>query len=176
MRKLILATVLLCMAAVSASAQTPSIPPVPIPRPPGPPLGGLCTDLAIVGWNGSRSPPGERLAANEVAIYFQVRNNGPRTYNAPDDNKQWISLILVTPSGDQQIGVNVLPGDSPGGPVSLARGASWRGHVRATLPAGVTRAGAAAARVQLNYAPASGSWSPPIDCNTDNNRLGVNFR
>lgn len=176
MRKLIFATALLCMAAVTASAQTPSIPPVPFPRPPGPPIGGVCTDLAIVGWNGSRSPPGARLADNEVAIYFEVRNNGPRTYTAPDDNKQWISLVLTTPTGDQQIGVNVLPADSSGGPVSLARRSSWRGHVRATLPAGITRARAPAARLQLNYAAASGSWAPPIDCNTGNNQLRVNFR
>ncbi|MBL8546907.1 MAG: hypothetical protein JNL81_10610 [Hyphomonadaceae bacterium] len=171
MRRIILATALLCMAAVSASAQTP-----PIPRPPGPPLGGLCTDLAVVGWNGSRSPPGAPLADNEVAIYFEVRNNGPRTYNAPDDNKQWITLIVTMPTGDQQIGVNVLPASSTGGPVSLARGSSWRGHVRATLPAGVTRTRHPAARLQLAYAPASAGWSPPIDCNTDNNRRNVIFR
>lgn len=172
MRKIFIAAVL-CMAAATASAQTP-----PIPRPgppPGPPV-SLCTDLAIAGWNGSRSPPGAPLADNEVAIYFQVRNNGPRAYTAPDDNKQWISLVLTTPTGDQQIGVNVLPADSTGGPVSLARGGDWRGHVRATLPAGVTRTRHPPARLQINYAAASAGWSPPLDCNVANNRRSVVFR
>lgn len=170
-----LAAALLCITFASASAQTP-IPGVPIPRP-GPPGPGplLCTDLAVVGWNGSRGPPGAPLADNEVAIYFQVRNNGPRTYIAPDENKQWISLVVAMPAGDQQIAVNVLP-PSGSGAVSLARGASWRGHVRGTLPAGVTRAAHPPARLQLNYAPASTGWTPPVDCNLSNNRLNVIFR
>ncbi len=174
MRRMIVAAALLCLAAASASAQTPRIPrPGP---PPGPPIGGLCTDLAIAGWNGSRSPPGAPLADNEVAIYFQVSNNGPRTYTAPDDNKQWISLIVEMPAGEQQIGVNVLPAESTGGAVSLARGASWRGHVRATLPAGVTRLRHPPVRLQINYAPATAGWAPPLDCNLANNRRSVVLR
>jgi hypothetical protein len=168
MRKLLAATALICMAATHANAQSP------IPRPPGPPV-ALCTDLAIAGWNGSRSPPGAPLADNEVAIYFQVRNNGPLTYTAPDENKQWISLVVTMPSGDQQIGVNVLP-PSGSGAVSLARGASWRGHVRATLPAGVTRTAHPPVRLQINYAPASAGWSPPADCNVANNQRSVVLR
>jgi hypothetical protein len=169
-----LAAALLCIAVTTASAQTPSLPPgTPIPRP-GPPGPILCTDLAIVGWNGSRGPPGAPLAANEVAIYFHVRNNGPRTYTAPDENKQWISLVVAMPTGDETIAVNVLP-PSGSGAVSLARGASWRGHVRGALPAGVTRTSHPPARLQLNYATAAG-WSPPVDCNIGNNRLSVIFR
>lgn len=172
MRKTLIFVALFCLAAASASAQTPNR---PIPGgPPGPPGPLLCTDLAIVGWNGSRSPPGAPLADNEVAIYFQVRNNGPRTYSTPDENKQWISLIVSTPTGDQEIGVNVLP-PSGSGPASLARGASWRGHVRATLPPGVRRTSFPPARLQLNYATVAG-WTPPVDCNTSNNRRDVNFR
>lgn len=173
MRKSILAALLL-LAAGTASAQQPQIPnPLPTPRLPTPVL--ICTDLAIAGWNGSRSPPGPRLAANEVAIYFHVRNNGPLTYAAPDENKQWISLVVDMPAGPQVIGVNVLP-PSGSGPVSLARGAGWRGHVRATLPAGVTRTRHPPARLELNYAPASTGWSPPRDCNLANNRTSVVFR
>lgn len=173
MRKAIIAA-LLSLCAGAAYAQ----PPLPIPvYPPGGPLGPrlLCTDLAIAGWNGSRSPPGAPLADNEVAIYFHVRNNGPRAYVAPDENKQWISIVVSMPTGDVDIGGNVLP-PSGSGPVSLARGASWRGHVRATLPAGVTRTSHPPARLQLNYAPASTGWSPPADCNLSNNRRNIVFR
>lgn len=178
MRKTFIAAALLCMSIASASAQTPSIPPpgTPIPLPGGPrPI--LCTDLAIAGWNGTRSPGGgEPLAANEVAIHFHVINNGPRTYTAPSDSKQWISIIVTMPTGDQRIGLNVLPADSTGGPISLARGAGWRGVVRGTLPDGVTRASHPPARLQIQYAAASGGWSPPIDCNTANNQRSIVFR
>lgn len=160
MRNLLLIAALVCLTAPSAQAQAP---------------GRLCTDLAIAGWNGSRSPPGAPLAENEVAIYFWVRNNGPRVYRAPDENKQWISLVIDAPGGPQTIGVNVLP-PSGSGRVTLARGGSWRGHIRATLPAGVTRAAAPPARLELNYADASAGWTPPPDCNTANNTLAVNFR
>lgn len=168
MRKLLAATAVFCMAATNASAQSP------IPGPPGPPV-ALCTDLAIAGWNGSRSPPGAPLADNEVAIYFQVRNNGPRTYMAPDENKQWITLVLDMPSGAQVVATSVLP-PSGSGAASLARGASWRGHVRGTLPAGVTRTRHPPARLLINYAPASAGWSPPLDCNTSNNARSVLLR
>ena len=162
------------LVAGTASAQTPRI---PDPRPglPGPTPELRCTDLGIVGWNGSRSPPGAPLAANEVAIYFQVRNAGPFAYSAPDENKQWLSLVLNTPSGPQTIGVSVLPA-SGSGAVSLARGASWRGHLRATLPPGVTRTRHPPASLQLNYASPGPDWRPPLDCNSRNNVLSVIFR
>ncbi len=183
MRKMLIAA-MLCMVAGAASAQTPTpLPtpmpaptplPTPMPRPPGP-FTAACSDLAIVSWNGTRSPPGAPLATNEVAIHFQVRNNGPLTYRAPDENKQWISLVLEMPTGATAIGVNVLP-PSGSGPVTLARGAEWRGHVRATLPAGVTRTSHPPARLQLNFAPASAGWTPPRDCSTANNRINVVLR
>jgi len=177
MRTMFFAAALLCMAAAAASAQTPSLPPgTPIPGPsplPGPTPRLLCTDLAIVGWNGSRSTPAGALADNEVAIYFQVRNNGPRAYTAPSDSTQWISIVLTTGSGDVELGVNVLPAASSGGPVSLAAGSSWRGHVRGTLPPGVTRARHGPARLQINYA---GDGSAPLDCNLTNNRRSIVFR
>jgi len=166
---------LLTLAVGTAAAQTPRLPD-PTPRLPGPTPALRCTDLAIAGWNGSRGPPGAPLADNEVAICFQVRNNGPFAYTAPDDNKQWISVVVEMPTGEQQIGVNVLPASSDGGAVSLARGASWRGHVRATLPAGVTRTRHPPARLQINYAGASAGWSPPLDCNAANNRRSIVFR
>jgi hypothetical protein len=128
-----------------------------------------------VGWNGSRSPPGAPLADNEVAIYFNVRNNGPFTYRTPDENKQWLTLVLTTVRGDVDLGVSVLP-SSGSGPFSLAPGANWRGHLRGTLPGGVTRAAHPPARLQINYAPASAGWSRPHDCNIANNRLSVVFR
>lgn len=175
MRKTLIVA-LLCMAAGTASAQTPRIPIDPRPGGPRPEL--LCTDLAIAGWNGTRSPPGDPLRADQVAIAFHVRNNGPRTYTAPDDNKQWLSLVLETPTGPVQIGVNVLPGDSPGGAVSLAAGGSWRGNIIATLPAGVTRDRHPPAYLRINYAPATagGGWTPPLDCNTSNNSRRVVLR
>lgn len=174
MRKtLISASALLCLFAASASAQAPTIPRGPI-TPPGPsPL--LCTDLAIAGWNGTRSPPdGRRLAANEVAIHFQVRNNGPRTYTAPDENKQWITLVVDMPSGPVELSANVLPPSTSGVAVSLARGESWRGVIRGTLPPGVTRDRHPPARLQLNYAAATTSWTPR-DCVVTNNSRTIVF-
>lgn len=52
----------------------------------------------------------------------------------------------------------------------------WNGHVRATLPPGVTRTAHPPVSLQLNYAPSSAGWSPPLDCNTTNNRLSVTLR
>ena len=179
MRRTLIAAALLCFAATSASAQMPTLPPgtpIPRPTPPGGPIEIVCADLAIAGWNGTRSPPGRPLAANEVAIHFQIINNGPRTYTAPSDSKQWVSIVVDMPTGPQTIGVNVIPGESTGGPVSLAPRASWRAVVRGTLPAGVTRTRHPPARLQINYAGASDGWTPMSDCSIANNRRNIVFR
>ncbi len=170
------------LAAVTTSglamAQTPSLPmpstPIPgAPRPFSPEL--LCTDLAITGWNGTRSTSSTPLADNEVALAFAVSNNGPSAYRAPDENKQWISLVMTTPAGPQTIGVHVLP-PAGSGAVSLAARGTWRGVLRATLPPGVTRTAHPPVSLQLNYAPASAGWRPPADCNISNNMVRVVLR
>jgi hypothetical protein len=184
--RLPLATTLIAVLATQASlANPPSLPGgTPIPGGIPGPGGGIpdtvtrrpmCTDLAIVGWNGTRSPAGSPLAANEVALTFSIRNNGPGAYSTPDENKQWISLVMSTPGGPRAIGMNVLP-PSVSGPATLPAGGTWNGHVRATLPPGVTRTAHPPVSLQLNYAPASAGWSPPLDCNTTNNRVTVTLR
>jgi hypothetical protein len=177
--RIVLAAALSAIIATQASLANP--PPLPGGSPipggiPGPGGGRLlCTDLAIVGWNGTRSPASGPLAANEVALTYSVRNNGPLTYTAPDENKQWISLVMSTPTGPRVLAINVLP---PGGsgPVSLVAGGTWNGHVRATLPPGVTRTAHPPVSLQLNYAAASAGWTPALDCNTSNNRTNVTLR
>lgn len=178
MRFALLSTLATIIAAQASLAAPPSLPPgSPIPGGiPGP--GGsrsLCTDLAIVGWNGTRSVPGTPLGPNEVALTFTVRNNGPLAYTAPDDNKQWITLVMSTPMGARILARNTLP-PSGSGPISLSSGGTWNGYLRATLPAGVTRTAHPPVSLQLNYAPASAGWSPPLDCNTPNNTVNVNLR
>lgn len=178
MRFALLGTLATIIAAQASFAAPPSLPPgSPIPGGIPGPGGGrtLCTDLAIVGWNGTRSVPGTPLGTNEVALTFSVRNNGPLAYTAPDENKQWITLVMSTPRGPQILARNVLP-PSGSGPVSLPSGGTWSGFVRATLPAGVTTTAHPPVSLQLNYAPASTGWSPPRDCNTSNNALNVNLR
>lgn len=170
-----LATVItsgLAMAQIPSSLPKPGSP-IPPPRPLPPEL--RCTDLAITGWNGTRSVSGTPLAENEVAIAFAVSNNGPAAYRAPDENKQWISLVMTTPGGPRSIGINVLP-PSGSGAVALAAGGTWRGVLRATLPPGVTRTAHPPVSLQLNYAPGSAGWTPPSDCNLSNNTVRVVLR
>ena len=47
--------------------------------------------------------------ASFLAATGPVQTTTFNAYTAPDENKQWISLVVTMPSGDQQIGVNVLP-------------------------------------------------------------------
>lgn len=112
MRFALLSTLATTIAAQASLAAPPSLPsgsPIPggIPGPGA--VRSLCTDLAIVGWNGTRSVPGAPLGPNEVAIAFSVRNDGPLAYSAPDENKKWIALVMSTPMGARTLATNVLP-------------------------------------------------------------------
>lgn len=172
MRHALLAVLFLATAGAAAAEPRPAPGAVPMPGPTPFPGGGpslRCTDLAIIGYNYARSAPGGPLGPNDVAIYWHVRNNGPFAYASPSESKQWISLEVLTPAGARQVGVSVLPADGSG-PVSLARGASWRGHLRGTVPADVARP-YPPMQLRLNYAGADGSWRPPLDCNVSNNTM-----
>jgi hypothetical protein len=155
MKSLFFTALLIASAIAPAHAQKPK---------------AACPDLAIASYNVAGSIPyNPPLAANEFAVAWEVRNLGRVAYVAADENKQWLSLEV--PRGTASIGVHVLP-PSGSGPVNIAPGASLRGYIRGTIPAGVPPR--APITLKINYAPASaGGPAAPVDCTLANNTRRV---
>ncbi|GAM97987.1 hypothetical protein U91I_01617 [alpha proteobacterium U9-1i] len=149
------------------------------PRPPAPIM--RCADLAIGDYAvGALAPNATPLAPGEVSVRYEVRNAGGAAYVAQDAAQQWLSLEYTTPGGPQQVYQAPLPppaefaapasttsdGGRPGS-VSLGPGQSWRGYLRAVVPAEAARR---PLRIRLTYAPRRG---PVQDCDMDNNTASI---
>ncbi|MBS0384065.1 MAG: hypothetical protein JSS00_01795, partial [Proteobacteria bacterium] len=81
------------------SHETP--PPPPIPR---------CADLAVTALGFASSIPGEAaLAADEVALQYDVHNAGTAMYVAPSGASQSLSLEYTTPGGVHEVATAPLP-------------------------------------------------------------------
>jgi|CXWL01.1.fsa_nt_gi hypothetical protein len=150
-------------------------------RPPPPPI-ARCADLAIGDYTiGALAPDAPPLAEGEVAVRWEVRNAGGAPYVSSDGTQQWLALEYTTPGGPQRITLNPLPPTANGAapvvanpnsviraePITLGPGQSWRGYLRATLPAEAARR---PLRLKLDYAPRRG---PVQDCDMDNNTAPI---
>ncbi len=156
-------------------------------RPPPPPP-ARCPDLALATYAIVPTIPGAApLAENEIAVQWNVHNAGTATYDAAGADQQSLSLEYSAPSGVHQIATIFVPAapapaatatpastsaappaaTPPAGPVSLAQGQSWRGYMRAVVPA---EAQHRMLRLKLNY---TGDWryASPNDCDTGNNEI-----
>lgn len=135
-------------------------------RPPPPPA-PRCPDLGV----GTAAfltevPGGAPLAPNEVAISWQVRNDGNSPFIAPTVADTSVALEYTTPAGSQRIAIapaiTTLDAD---GRVTLAYNHNVRGIVRGVVPA---EAAGRRLRLRLVYA-SEGSRNGIPDCNESNN-------
>jgi hypothetical protein len=142
-------------------------------HPPPPPL-RRCPDLAVASYTFVTAIPGQpALGADEMALQFDVHNGGNAPYQTGTADDQSLALEYSSPSGTHQIAAVALP-TTPTNAVSsdvitLAQGQSWRGYLRATVPAAVRRW---PLKLRLNYA-SDGFHRPVNDCDTDNNAIDL---
>lgn len=163
MRAIFLAGLLVAGAAFGGQALAQGGREKERPRPPPPPI-MRCADLAIGDYTiGAVAPDTPPLAEGEVSVRWEVRNAGGAPYQGAAATSQWLSLEYTTPGGPQQIAMNPLPPAATPGVVTLGPGGSWRGFLRATVPAEASRR---PLRLRLNYAQTYGVAN---DCDMDNN-------
>jgi hypothetical protein len=120
----------------------------------------------------SAIPGGAALAADEVAIQFEVRNAGTSSYAAAPGG-QSLTLSYNTPGGMHQVASLVLPplanGHAAAPLAELGPQQTWTGYMRATLtPA--DRRWPLHLKIQYGNDP-SGLRTFANDCNTDNNEI-----
>jgi hypothetical protein len=135
-------------------------------RPPPPPA-PRCPDLGVGTAAFLTQVPGEApLAPNEVAISWQVRNDGNSAFVAPTIADTSVALEYTSPAGAQRIAIapaiTTLDAD---GRVVLAYNHNVRGIVRGVIPAEAT---GRRLRLRLVYA-SEGSRNGIPDCNESNN-------
>lgn len=146
-------------------------------RPPPPPI-PRCADLAVTSLGFVSTIPREApLAANEVALQYDVHNAGTSMYVAPSGASQSLSLEYSTPGGVHQIATASLPPRAAAATpasaagVTLAEGASWRGYMRMTLPMEARRW---PLRLKISFAQSSSPYAARIsDCDPDNDQVVV---
>jgi hypothetical protein len=139
-------------------------PPPPIPR---------CPDLAVSTYSYVTAIPGApALAADEVAIQFEVRNAGTASYIAAS-GAQNLTLSYTTPGGPHQVASIVLPPAS--GNQAAAHSAelgpqqTWTGYMRATLTPADRRW---PLHLSIDYGQgAMNLRGLANDCNTNNNDI-----
>lgn len=138
-------------------------PPPPIPR---------CPDLSIGSYGYVTAIPGQApLAADEIAIQFEVRNAGTASYvGAP--SAQSLTLGYTTPGGAHQVASVALPpaaGQAAAHAAQLGPHESWSGYMRATLSPADRRW---PLHLKVAYgASAFNGYGLANDCNTDNNEI-----
>lgn len=113
----------------------------------------------------SEAPGGAPLAANEVAITWQVRNDGNTPFGAASAADQSVALEYTTPAGVTQLARTPALEVGADGHVLLAQNHSVRGVIRAVLP---PEAQGRRLRLRLVYASEGSRYGIP-DCNEANN-------
>ena len=133
------------------------------PTPPPPPR---CPDLGV-GTTAflTEVPGGAPLVANEVAISWQVRNDGNTPFAASGAADQSVALEYTTPAGPTQLARTPAIAVGADGHVLLAQNHAVRGVIRAVLPA---EAMGRRLRLRLVYAT-EGTRAGIPDCNEANN-------
>ena len=148
-----------------SGSTTPPLPPLP-----------RCADLGIASYAFVTAVPGgEPLAADEIAIQWDVHNGGNAGYSASGPQAQSLTLEYATPSGVHQVATMNIPASATGtapaaaAPVNLAAGQSWRGYMRTALPAAARRW---QLRLKLTFAAATSIYAAPVsDCDAGNNEI-----
>ncbi len=134
---------------------------------PSPPPAPRCPDLGVGTAAFLTEVPGEApLAPNEVAVSWQVRNDGNSPFIAGAIADTSVALEYTTPAGIHRVAVvpaiTTLDAD---GRVTLAYNHNVRGVVRGVVPA---EAAGRRLRLRLVYA-SEGSRNGVPDCNDSNN-------
>jgi hypothetical protein len=133
------------------------------PAPPPPPR---CPDLGVGTTAYLTEAPGGPLAPNEVAISWQVRNDGNAPFVARDVSDTSVALEYTSPAGVTRIAIapaiTTLDED---GRVMLAYNHAVRGIVRGVIPA---EAAGRRLRLRLVYSSERSRAGIP-DCNEANN-------
>ncbi len=137
--------------------------------PPPPPPPPRCPDLGVGTLAFVQEIPGQApLNADEVAIFYTVRNSGTSAYSASGNAEQSVVLEAVSPAGAQVIATAAVPTEDAH-PVVLTQGGAWQGHIRARLGSDVL---GRPLRLRLTYA-ADGFHRAINDCNMANNTVRV---
>jgi hypothetical protein len=114
--------------------------------------------------------PGEApLGEHEIAVQWDVHNDGTAPYEAAAPADQSVALEFTTPAGARQIAVTPVPMTATSGSVTLEQGGSWHGYTRALLP---PEARNRPLRLRLIYA-ADGYHRAINDCDTNNNMVNL---
>lgn len=135
-------------------------------RPPAPPA-PRCPDLGVGTVAFVSEVPGEApLGPNEIALSWQVRNDGNTAFLALNPADTSVALEYTTPAGPTRIAITpaitTLDAD---GRVFLAYNHGVRGYLRGVVPA---EAAGRRLRLRLIYA-SEGSRGGIPDCNEANN-------
>jgi len=134
-------------------------------RPPPPPA-PRCPDLGVGTTAYVTDAPGGPLAPNEVAITWQVRNDGNSPFVAGAVADTSVALEYTSPAGATRIAIApAITTLNEDGRVMLAYNHAVRGIVRGVIPA---EAAGRRLRLRLVYA-SEGSRAGIPDCNEANN-------
>lgn len=133
------------------------------PPPPPPPR---CPDLGVGTTSYVTEAPGGPLAPNEVAISWQVRNDGNSPFVAGAVADTSVALEYTSPAGATRIAITpAITTLGEDGRVTLAYNHAVRGVVRGVIPA---EAAGRRLRLRLVYA-SEGTRAGIPDCNEANN-------
>jgi hypothetical protein len=139
-------------------------------RPPPPPA-PRCPDLGVGTTAFVAELPGQApLAEGEVAVTWQVRNDGNTPFGAQRVEDQMVALEYTTAAGATRLAaVPAITTLNEEGIVYLSYGHSVRGAIRAVVPA---EAAGRRLRLRLVYA-SEGTRRGIPDCNEANNTVNL---
>lgn len=133
---------------------------------PLPPVAPRCPDLGVGTTAFVTEVPGQPpLGANEVAVTWQVRNDGNTPYTAASAAEQSVALEYTSPAGATRLAVVPAIAAGDDGIVMLSQYHAVRGVIRGVVPA---EAAGRRLRLHLVYA-AEGTRRAIPDCNESNN-------
>ena len=135
-------------------------------RPPPPPL-ARCPDLGVGTITYVTEVPGEApLAPNEIAVTWQVRNDGNTPFLAMNVSDTSVALEYTTAAGPTRIAITpAITTLDDEGRVFLAYNHGVRGYLRGVIP---LEAAGRRLRLRLIYA-SEGTRAGIPDCNEANN-------
>jgi hypothetical protein len=144
----------------SGGARRP-IPQMPLAR---------CPDLAVGAYAYVTTIPGaDPLAADEIALQWNVSNGGNAPYTASGAAAQTLMLEYSSAGGVQQVAATPIPQQTDAsGNVTLAQGQSWRGYLRVNLTPEARRR-----TLRLRIAYAGDGRGPANDCDIANNEVSI---